>query len=88
MTSGPKMASRSRRTFVATFWARTLRFTEQDGTTLLSIMLKDIELKKLSEPSESSARPNPAVKRTNIGGAHQIASLTSSAPLFAAYLVR
>ena len=33
-------------------------------------------------------RPNPAVKRTNTGGAHLLASLTSGAPLFAPYLLR
>ena len=33
-------------------------------------------------------RPNPTVKRTNIGGAHHLASLAFSAPLFAAYLLR
>ena len=33
-------------------------------------------------------RPNQSVKRTNIGGAHLLASLASSAPLFAAYLLR
>ena len=32
--------------------------------------------------------PNPAVKLTNIGGTHLLASLASSAPLFAAYLFR
>ena len=33
-------------------------------------------------------RPNPAVKRTNTGGAHRCTHRTSSAPLFAAYLRR
>ena len=33
-------------------------------------------------------RPNPAVKLTNIGGAHLLVSLASSTPLFAAYLLR
>jgi len=32
--------------------------------------------------------PNPPVKWTNTGGAHLLASLASSAPLFAAYLDR
>ena len=36
----------------------------------------------------SHRRPNPTVKRTNTGGAHLLASLASSAPLFAPYLLR
>jgi GNAT superfamily N-acetyltransferase len=56
--------------------------------TLGTVFASSEKMRSTTSWSVHHVRPNPAVKRTNTGGADLSASLALRAPLFAAYLRR